>query len=117
VGQIYKHLALATDVMLDGAPASPPAPIQRLLRMVMKKRMTTKTLSPGFRLTRKAAVLIPDETTPQAGLLLLQNATERVRSTTQRARHPVFGACTCEEWDAFHFRHCEMHMSFIIPEP
>lgn len=116
VGQIYKHLALATHVMVDGAPSAPPAVVQFLLRWLLKKRMTTRTLPAGFPLKNKSAVLIPDATTTGEGLALLRAATQRVQQTDARAPHPAFGPCTRAEWDTFHFRHCELHMSFILPE-
>lgn len=114
VGQIYKHLAMATDVMLDGAPSTPPLPIQWILRLLLKKRMTTKTLPPGYQLRNKAAVLIPSDTPIDDGLALLRTATRRIESSSERGVHPVFGRCTREDWDAFHFRHCELHMSYIV---
>ena len=115
VGQIYKHLALATEVMLDGAPAAPPAIIQFFLRLILKKRMTTRSLSPGFMLPNKAAILIPEDTSIDDGLQMLRAATHRIKQSDCRAPHPAFGRCSRDEWDAFHCRHCEMHMSFIVP--
>ncbi len=35
-------------------------------------------------------------------------------NTTEQ--HPVFGAMNVEQWNQFHLRHAEMHLSFIVPE-
>ena len=117
VGQIYKHLAKASDVMIDGAPMAAPVPIQWILSLFLKKRMLASTLSPGFRLPKKAAALLPNATSTEDGLELLRVATARIKQTDRRAPlHPAFGKCSADEWNAWHLRHSEMHMSFIIPE-
>ncbi|MCA9053080.1 MAG: DUF1569 domain-containing protein [Planctomycetaceae bacterium] len=115
-GQIYKHMALAINMMIDGASFNLPAPLRWVFWTFMKKRMLTRTLDPGFQLPQKAASTIPSaDTTVLEGLDLLRQAVARIKSTDQRATHPGFGQVPREEWDAFQLRHCEMHMSFIVP--
>ena len=117
VGQIYKHIGLALDAMIDGAPFGFPKPLQWLMRKLMLTKMTTQTLSPGFKLPKKAAALVPSSATPtEEGLSVLRKGVERVKSTSERAPHGGFGRISTEQWDAFQLRHCEMHMSFIVPE-
>ena len=115
VGQIYKHMALAIDAIIHGDPFSVTAPVQWLLRVFLKKRMLTRTLDPGFQLPKKAASMIPAPISTAEGLDLLRAAVRRIQSTDTRSLHGGFCKITNEEWDAFQFRHCEMHMSFIVP--
>lgn len=114
-GQIYQHLAFALTAMLDGAPFSLPAPVRWVLGWIMKRRLLTQTLRPGFKLPRSAAQLLPGEVSTEAGLALLRAAVERVLATDQRAVNAVLGHLSKAESDQFQLRHCEMHMSFIIP--
>ena len=114
VGQIYRHLALAIDSMQKPPIFGFPAPVRWLFRLLMLKRMTTKTLRPGFKLPKKASALIPDETTTGAGLEQLRDSIARVKQNDERGDHGGFGKLTREQWDAFQLRHCEMHMSFIV---
>lgn len=114
-GQILKHLAMAIDTMIDGAPFGLPAPVQFVMRLLMKKKMLTRTLSPGFKLPKKAQRLLPAETSTEEGMELLRAAIERVKSETKRAPHPGFGVMGPGEWDEFQLRHFEMHMSFVVP--
>ena len=116
VGQIYRHLAVSINSMIDGPPFTLPAPFQWLLRVFLKKRMLTRTLDPGFKLPQRAAAMIPAPTSIEEGLDLLRHAVRRINGTDERAPHGGFGRITKEEWDAFQLRHCEMHMSFIVPK-
>lgn len=114
-GQILRHLAVAVDTMIDGAPFKLPLPIQFVMRLIMKKRMLTKPLSPGFKLPKKAAMLVPEETSVEEGMELFRAAIQRVKTETERAPHPGFGVMGPGEWDQFQLRHFEMHMSFVRP--
>ncbi len=116
VGQIYTHLARSIDVMIDGAPFSAPLPMRWLLRAI-KGWILQRPLPVGFQLPKQAARLVPEPTmTTAAGLESLRTAIARLQATETRAPHPGFGHCTPAEWDTFQFRHCESHMSFIVPE-
>ena len=115
VGQIYCHLAKSAAVLIDGAPHGAPFPIQWVLRTFLKKRMLENTVSPGFQLPSQSASLLPIATSTEDGLVLLRAATARIKQDANRApRHPAFGPCTPEEWNAWHLRHCELHLSFIV---
>jgi hypothetical protein len=115
-GQVFAHLAMACDVMIDGAPAAPPKPIQWLLRFLLKRRFLTQGLPAGFALKGKSAVLVPGIVSTDEGLARLRAGFARLRANPHRAPHPGFGVITPEEWDAFHLRHCELHMSFLQPQ-
>jgi len=114
-GQILKHLAVAVDSMIDGGPFSLPVPVRFLMNFMMKKRMLTRTLSPGFKLPKSARALVPDEISVEEGLGLLRAAIDRLDKETKRAPHGAFGELSPLEWDQFQLRHCEMHLSFVVP--
>jgi uncharacterized protein DUF1569 len=115
LGQIYKHLAKAIHMTIDGPPFLLPWPMRIAFTLFMKKRMLQKSLPPGFKLPKKAEHMLPEPTTTADGLELLRAAVQRVKSTPQRGLHPAFGKMGPGEWDQFQLRHCEMHMSFVVP--
>jgi hypothetical protein len=114
-GQILKHLAVAVDSMIDGGPFNLPAPVKFIMNLLMKKRMLTRRLSPGFKLPKSAQALVPDETSVEEGIELLRVAIDRLHKETKRAPHGAFGVLSPVEWDQFQLRHCEMHLSFVVP--
>src|SRR5262249_51215824 len=85
----------------------------RLLRTQILKR----GLTPGFKLAQadvaRAWPANPSEI--EAGLEALRKAVARLSTELKRSPHPAFGAMTKEEWNTFHLRHCELHMSFVVP--
>ena len=115
-GQILRHLARSIDAMIDGAPFSFPAPLQWVMRILMKKKFLSKTLTPGFKLPKSAGRLQPEETTVEEGLAELRIAVERTKTESQRAPHGGFGKIPNDECDQFQLRHAEMHMSFVVPK-
>ena len=114
-GQILKHMSVAVDMMIDGGPFKFPKPVQFILRLLMKKKMLTQTLSPGFKLPKSANALLPVETSVADGLKLFRTAVQRAATETKRAPHGAFGVMGTGEWDQFQLRHLEMHMSFVVP--
>ena len=109
-GQIYQHLADSLNVSIDGARLM-PAPVRFLLSLFLKKRLLNRSIPAGF---TAPAGFVPGATELDEGLAALREAFIRQRETTERAPHPGFGKITREEWDKFHLRHAEMHMSFIV---
>jgi hypothetical protein len=112
-GQVYEHLARSFDGSIDGFDMSMPAPVRWLMSLLMKKKMLYRSIPAGFKSTPK---FIAGETSDEAGLANLEKAIERQKSESSRVMHPGFGNLTREEWEAFHLRHAEMHMSFLEPE-
>jgi hypothetical protein len=117
LGQICRHLAASIDVMLDGAPAALPKPVQFLVRKFLKNRILHQPLPAGYQLPRAAAALLPEPISEAEGAALLRTAVSRLSSTTDRAPHPALGRVSQQDWDAFQLRHCELHLSFVIEEP
>ena len=112
LGQILKHIAVALDLSIDGFDFNMPAPVRLVMRLLMKKKFLTKSLPPGFKAPDKYT---PAETSTEEGLAALREAVDRQRRESERVLHPGFGKLTNKEWDEFHCRHAEMHMSFVVP--
>ncbi len=113
-GQIFRHLATAMNQSIDGMDLTPPW-FLRLGARLLKKRLLTKPLSPGFRLPRKTK-LLPEPVSDQQGLQELREAVARLRADSTRKPSPLLGDLSLEEWDQLHCRHAELHMSFIVPD-
>lgn len=70
----------------------------------------------GFKLSEGGRALLPSETSIEEGLADLHAAVSRLQREPQRARHPLFGRLTPEEWDKVHLQHAALHMSFLVPQ-
>ena len=114
-GQIYKHLALAFDMMSKDAPFRMPAPVQWVMRTFMKKRMLSTGLSAGFQAPKRAQAMIPDPIEADVAREQLRASINDAENATEFPPHPVFGRLTREEWIAFELRHAELHLSFLVP--
>lgn len=109
-GQVYEHLARSLDASIDGFDFSMPAPVRWMMSLLMKRKFLKKELPAGFKSTDK---FIPDETTSSDGLAALQKAIARQKQESARVPHPAFGNLSRDQWNDFHLRHAEMHMSFL----
>ena len=110
-GQIYKHFAWALDSSIDGIDFSMPAPLRLIMTVLFKNKFLNKSLPPGFKSVEK---YIPEETSTEEGIALLEEAIQRQKQETSRVPHPAFGNIGVDGWNRFHLRHAEMHMSFIV---
>lgn len=112
--RLLSHLAVAIDGSIDGVPGQ----ANRLLRLVgplIKGWVFRRGLSPGVRLPKNLeAIAFPSGSSPEEALGKLKSAIERTKSQRMTACHPVFGKLTHEEWNLFHLRHAELHLSFAI---
>jgi len=116
LGQILTHLSRSMETSIDGMSYKAPWPIRAIVRLFMRQRMITRPMSAGFTLPSRAAeFLVPGPTSTDDGLASLRTAVQRLRDETERAPHPVLGEMSLDEWDSFHLRHAEMHMSFAVP--
>ncbi len=100
---------------LDGIDVKVPF-VTRTAVKLMKGRILSKQMSPGLRLPKAAAVLLPLETTWEEGVREIRTALNRMKTETQRRAHPVLGAMRREQWDQLHCRHCELHLSFLVTD-
>ena len=113
-GQVMRHLAITIDYSIDGFPFQFPWMLRKLLKTVMKRRFLTKPLSSGFKAPDYASSVIPDPVSPDEGLAELQTAVQRLKNESKRAPHPGLEALSVDQWNQFHLRHSELHMSFAV---
>jgi Protein of unknown function (DUF1569) len=114
-GQILTHLAKVMEVSIDGSPLRVSWPL-RLLGRMMKKRVLTKGMPPGYQLKGQAAtILIPPATSWEEGLEHLRKAVRRLQTESKQADSPFLGPMTAEDWTRLHCRHAELHLSFLVP--
>ena len=115
-GQLLKHLATTLNKSIDGFENPLPGFVRVIFRTFLKKRFLTGPMSAGFKLPKKAlAELVPAPVSFEDGLQFLRQAIHRLQTETQRAPNPVLGPLTVEEWNQLHCRHCELHLSFLVP--
>lgn len=114
LGQALGHLAAAINYSLDGGKIASRwywRLVGPLLKTIVLRRMPA-----GFRLPADAERIgVPPPTmTPAEGLAALARGIARLKCEPQRGSHFVFGQLTREEWNAFHCRHAELHLSFAV---
>ena len=117
LGQVCQHLATAIEVSISGG-ADIRVPLRaRLLARLVRRRILKNGLPTGVRLPGEgAARLMPGPTSNADGVAALERAIEHLRSTRTRHPHPALGRMNVRQWNAFHLRHAELHLSFILPE-
>jgi hypothetical protein len=115
-GQVLTHLAVVMKGSLDGTEFRFAWPL-RLLGRLLKRRILTKGMTPGFQLKGRAADgLVPPPTSWEEGLHTFRQAVHRLQTESKREPSPFLGAMTREEWDQLHCRHSELHLSFLVPD-
>jgi hypothetical protein len=62
-----------------------------------------------------AAITEPGPTSNAEGLAELRSAVSRLKREPQRAKHPLLGNLSNEDWDKVMLAHASMHMSFLVP--
>jgi hypothetical protein len=116
-GQILKHLAAVMNGSIDGLRIRAPLWL-RPLGWLFKKRILSKPMPPGFRLSDEAAKdLTFGDTTWEEGFQAFRAAVQRLKTESNREPSPFLGQMTREQWDQLHCRHAELHLSFLTPEP
>jgi hypothetical protein len=115
-GQILKHLSVPMMWCLDGASFKAAWHI-RVMCWFMKNRFLTRPMSAGFQLSGDfARELIVADTSWDEGLHTIRAAIARMKAEPQRHPSPLLGELTRAQWDQMHCRHCELHLSFLVPE-
>ena len=115
-GQIFKHLATAYNKSIDGFTMTFPWYL-RFMAGMFKKKLINGPMPAGFNLPAKAAkTVVPDATSTEEGLAALHAAVERLKREPHRAKHPMFGEISTEDWNKVHLAHASLHMSFLVPE-
>jgi Protein of unknown function (DUF1569) len=115
-GQVFRHLAGAYNGSIDGFPASFPWYF-RLMGRIFKKKLLGGPMPSGLKLPPELAEkVMPEPTSTEEGLAELRAAISRLEREPGRARHPIFGDLTRDEWNQIHLSHANLHMSFLLPE-
>jgi Protein of unknown function (DUF1569) len=115
-GQVFKHLALAYNGSIDGLSFTLPWPV-RMMARIFKNKLLSGPMPAGFKLPSDGAkALSPAPMSTEDGLADLRAAIERLQRESHRAKHPVFGELTKEQWDKLHLKHASLHMSFLVPQ-
>jgi hypothetical protein len=57
----------------------------------------------------------PEKVSTDDGLLAFRRAISRLKSESERDWEQCFNVFTRDEWDRFHMRHAELHLSYIVP--
>jgi hypothetical protein len=116
-GQILTHLAQAIDCFYDGFGFQAPWFARALIAPLVKNRVLTKGMSPGFNLPKTAKALQPSADISVAdGLTHLRTALDRLNRQDPSHPHPFFGRMTPDEVRQLMLRHAELHLSFVVPE-
>jgi hypothetical protein len=112
-GRRTLHFNSYDDILADvhALAAGPVRHVGPLLRT----RFLTRPMNPGFQLPPNAAPYLPSQSADAAGIAELERAIERTRTVAERKPHIIFGRMSRQQWDQLHFRHAEMHLSFIVP--
>lgn len=117
LGQILDHLARNIDCFFTGFGFQAPWLVRWTLGPLLKRRILTRGMAAGFRLPKRAAVLLPEPAVAtDEGLRHLRSAIERLRRETPTHPHPVLGRLTADEVRRLTQRHAELHLSFVVPE-
>jgi len=115
-GQILAHLAVPMNGAIDGMKFAPPWYI-RLMARVFKRQFLNGTMPAGFKLPKEAEKeLYPGPTSVEDGFAMVRKGIHRLKTETHREPSPVMGPLTTDEWNKVNCRHCELHLSFILPE-
>jgi hypothetical protein len=115
-GTILKHVAVPMVGSIDGF-ALPVPWWGRIFGWLFKRRILTSAMPPGFRLSANAEkMLVFPGATWEEGVMALRTAIQRLKTESKRERSPFLGALTAEEWNLFHCRHAELHLSFLVTD-
>jgi hypothetical protein len=114
-GQNCRHLATVYNNSIDGFTLKFPVPL-RMMAKLFRKRLMSMSMPAGFKLPAKTGrSLMPPATSTEEGLAELRAAIARLQNEPRRAKHPLFGEMTHEEWDKIHLNHAALHLSFLVP--
>lgn len=116
LGQVFLHLARSMHASIDGVPLESSWWSRLLVKVRYGRRFLTGPMPAGMELPPGAAQwLSPDPINADEGLAALREAIDRLSFETERAAHAVLGEMSLDQWDRFHLRHAELHMSFALP--
>lgn len=116
LGQIFLHLARSMHASIDGLAVETPWWRRLFVKLFYARRLLSGPMPAGWNMPDEAAkFLSPESIAVEEGLRALREAIHRLSFEIERARHPLLGEMCLDEWDSFHLRHAELHMSFALP--
>lgn len=118
VGQVLDHLARTLRIAFDGPQLQAPWFARTFVAPFMKRAFCETSMPSGFQFTKRMLPLCPDDTVEtDVALNDFRKQFERLKLETPSSPHAFFGTLTREEWVGTQLRHCELHLSFLQPEP
>ncbi len=117
LGQAVKHLGNAMDACIDGVDFTVPLSSQILGRLVFRYVILWWQFPAGARLPKPAErALVPaSDTDFDEAMQVLRHGIKRLATEKRRQAHPVIGGMSVANWNRFHLRHAELHLSFFVP--
>ena len=119
LGQNLMHLATVYEKSIDGTAYRPGRFASGVAKFVvpiwkwwvLRNGLPSGIRPPAFMFKEVAP---PDHVTTEEGLRVFRRAIGRLKEESDRDWEQCFGVFTREEWDQFHVRHAELHLSFIM---
>lgn len=117
LGQVCRHLAKGMRWSIEGHYLLSEYPWwHRFVGPLFKHYVLRFGLTSGYKLKGEPArQLVPDPIETEVGISELEAAIRRLQTESQRMPKHVLGRFTREQWDRYHMRHAELHLSFIVP--
>ena len=116
LGQNLDHLARTARIGFEGPHILAPWFLRTFVAPFLKKGFVSKSMPAGFQFTPQMTAFRPDDNADaKAALNELRKQFSRLEREAPTAPHAFFGKLTHEEWIGVHLRHCELHLSFLIP--
>lgn len=116
LAQIIDHIGDTFHASIDGIDYKAPWFARTFIAPFMKNSVLIKPMKPGIQLPKDAQKFLPpSDVTLEAAVEKVRSGLTRLESELPVADHPFFGKMASEEWMQLHLRHCELHMSFIVP--
>lgn len=116
--QIVMHVGQVMHGSIDGsqAPAEFPLPARIVGRLFLRPLLLNVAVPAGIQ--PPAAVrreFMFDQAEFDEAFACLETGVQRLGRQGTRVVHPLLGRLSAAQWDKFHLRHAEMHLSFIVP--
>lgn len=120
LAQVCSHLAEWMRFPVEGFPKVPLLlrPIAWLARATVGKKLRAKVLKDGFDAGGRTMpqTVFSSGGDPTAAVAKLREAAERFRAYAGEIHpSPLFGAMTKDEALQLQLKHCEHHLSFLVP--
>jgi hypothetical protein len=113
--EILGHLTLVMNNSIDGSKVLVPFPWHvRIAARLLRKAVFARGIPPGRTLPTEVDLKMwPNPGDTATAAKELRAVVLRLETETKRSSHPAFGKLTVDEWNLFHMRHSELHMSFV----